>query len=942
MTSCKRQRRARPGAPALALLLVTAGVALGAAGAGVRATPSNVGWGGFGNTADENRHSPLTQIDPRNVDQLGRVFTVDFRKIDPTVRRGQQSYPVEIGGTLYVTTNNDNVWALDATNGDVKWRWQPDNVAVFNNFGIVANRGVAVCDGRVFVLTLDMTIVALDQRTGKLIARVPIARAVPGASSNFGYSETSAPICAAHRVILGAAGSEYGVRGFVMAYDTNLAPAWPNPFWTIPPSLRGWRRLSRVVGGGVVWTPTTVDLSTHTLYFGTGSATPLYYPAFRPGSNPRADSIVAVDLATGKMKWWQQQMAHNEWSYDTAQPPLVYTAKIGGKKRRIVSVATMEGVWFAYDARTGAPIYQRVKVIDRTEHPALQPGKLVSVFPSSLGGLNYSPASYDPHTNYVFNAASETAATFIQAKLTPTQKKRKLIQGDVFLGLENGDFGSVLPGWHDHGSISAIDVGTGRQVWKVRTPEPERGGVTTTESGLGFAGGGDGVLRAFDLKTGKVLRTFQTGNQIAAGPSIYAVDGKEYLAITSGGTPTSSGGGTASQLQVFALGGSQTQSPPPKLPLRLDPAEARTTILASPTAPKPALRPAVTSKMTALGRARISTGSALSIRPWDPNSSNQQDAAGRVTLGRTPVKGVRLRVDGYTLPAATAADGSFHYAADITAARRHRVSIASLTRATVKGRRLTDAEQGALRNLTAGFSVGYGIDRVTVRVQKNGTVLVSGRVHDTAGTPPPHVSLFTYQLSGKITDSSGKPVQGAVVVTRTQDRQFWTFSSASNANGHYTSFFAASDQAGADPVPITVQVASGATLYVTPATVTVPFRSLQSAVMDIQLPAGSTALVVPKPSTEAAAVYEGLVVGVTGPGGVVKPLTERWPDARGSFSMVLPASVRGKRLHFWENQRQFVSGFAARPGGLVDLRSWPGSLPPAVAAGLGTVVVPKR
>src|SRR5581483_9643637 len=139
------------------------------------------------------------------------------------------------------------------------------------------------------------------------------------------------------------------------------------------------------------------------------------------------------------------------------------------------------------------------------------------------GGLNCSSASFDPTTNYVFNAAAETASIEVQAKFTPTQKRRKRLLGDVFLGLENGNFGSLLPGWRDHGSISAIDVGTGKQVWKFRTPE--RGGVTTTASGLGFAGGGDGVLRAFDLKTGKVLWTFQTGHQIAAGPSIYSAGG---------------------------------------------------------------------------------------------------------------------------------------------------------------------------------------------------------------------------------------------------------------------------------------------------------------------------------------------------------------------------------------------------------------------------------
>src|SRR5712691_4343230 len=354
MTRVSRDHGRASWAIGLLLLAISVGIALLLASAGSGAA-GDVGRGGYGNTPDQNRHSSLTLINKDNIDQLGRVVTIDFHAIDAGTRRGEQSFPVVIGDTMYATTNDDNVWALDATSGKVKWRWGPDNVAVFNKFGIVANRGVAVCDGKIFLLTLDMTIVELNQSDGKLLARVPISRAVPGAASKYGYSETSAPICANHTLIVGAAGSEYGVRGFVMAYHTHLTPAWPNPFWTIPPEGTSWRRFSRLAGGGVVWTPTTIDTSTNTLYFGTGSATPLYYPAFRPGPNPRTDSLIALDLGTGRMKWWQQQMAHNEWSYDTAQPPLVYTGKVGGKTQRIVSVATMEGVWFAYDAKTGRP-----------------------------------------------------------------------------------------------------------------------------------------------------------------------------------------------------------------------------------------------------------------------------------------------------------------------------------------------------------------------------------------------------------------------------------------------------------------------------------------------------------------------------------------------------------------------------------------------------------
>jgi PQQ-dependent dehydrogenase (methanol/ethanol family) len=915
-------RRTVPRALLFLVVALAAGTLLGSATARTEAS-GDVGWGGFGNTPDELRHSPLTQITPSNVDRLERVYMVDFQKIDPGVRRGEQSYPVVANGTMYLTTNDNNVWALDAATGKVKWRWTPDDVAVFRNFGIVANRGVALCDGHVFVLTLDMTIAQLNPANGHLERRVPIAKAVPGASANAGYSETSAPICAKHRLILGAAGSEYGVRGFVMAFRTSdLGPAWPNPFWTIPPAGTQWRRGSTLAGGGVVWTPTTVDTSTNTLYFGTGSATPLYFPQVRPGSNPRTDSLVAVNLVTGRMKWWQQQMGFNEWAYDTAQPPLVYTGRIGGKRQRIVSVATMEGYWFAYDAATGRPIYQRVKVIDRVEHPRLQPGKPVAVYPSSLGGVNYSPASYDPDTNYIFNGAAETAAVDIQALLTPTQKKRKFTLGDVFLGLQNGNFGTQLPGWKDHGSISAIDVATGRRVWKFTTPEPERGGITTTESGLGFAGGGDGLVRAFNLKTGKVLWTFQTGNPIAAGPSIYSVDGKQYVAITVGGTPTSSNGGTVAQLHVFALPGSQSR--------RLSAVEAGPQRAAAPRA---AAGPLAAPR----GVGRILMQRGLVVRPWQADSSNVASVRGRVVWNGRPVVGARVSVDGYRVARATGRDGVFHVDTDITAPARRVARVVSLRGATVGGKALSAGQQSAVLAARGGISVGYAVTRLHARVT-GGKVVVSGRVVGTRRNAPPPVRLLTYRLSGTITDAGGKPVQGAVVITRTQDRDFWTHSSATDANGHYTSFFGASDETSANPVPLSVGVALGNISYGGNLGQVVEFARLKSATMNIHLGNG-TAYTVQPPTAHTGAVYSGLAVGVTVGGKVVKPLSATWPARDGSFSMTLPGSVRGRTLTFWENQRQAFSSFPARPGGRMDLSSWPRALGDAAPTGLATLRV---
>jgi alcohol dehydrogenase (cytochrome c) len=922
------------------LVLLTL-IVLGGASASSRVDSSTVNWLNFGNTVDQNRYSPLTQITPDNVAQLGRIFTFDLNKIVPGIKKGQQSYPIVVDGTVYVTSGDDQVFAVNGVTGAPLWHYAPDNVATFKNYGIVANRGVSYCDGKLFLLTLDMTLVALNPATGDQIARVPIGRAVPRAYSNYGYSETSAPICANHTVVIGAAGSDYGVRGFVMAYHTDLTPAWANPFWTIPPTGTEWRSGALLVGGATNWTPETVDPTTNTLYFGTAGATPAYYPTLRPGSDPREDSVIAVDLATGKLKWWRQQLAFNEWGYDTSQPPMVYTAKIGGKSKRIVSVATMEGMWFAYDAATGAPIYQRIKVIDNVEHPALVAGKPVAVYPSSLGGFNYSPASYDPQTNYVYNAAAETASALQQQ--TPAQEQiQQLLLGNTFLGLANGDFGSYLQsGWKDYGSVSAIDVATGKVVWKFNTPQPERGGVTTTASGLGFAGGGDGVLRAFDVKTGNVLWKFQTGFQIASGASVYSVNGTEYIAVTVGGTVTSSSGGTvASHLQVFGLGGSSTQSTGPVFGT-MQRASGSSPHVATSTAAVHTPRRATGAGRA--GSARIVTPAPVLIQAWDPDTSNTQDVQGHVMIAGKPVAGVKVSVGGWVAPA-TDKSGTFTYPADNTVPGRHVVRVASVTGATVEGRKLTAAEQSEVLAAKSGISVGYSISDVSTRSGPEGTVVLTGRLSFGKDQAPHPVQLYSYELTGTITDQSGNPVKGAIVTTRTFDHKFWTFSRPTGPTGKYTSFLVAADQAGDNPVPMTVAVSVGANAYTEPIVDSVNFAELQSSTLDIKLPAnpGTTltkSLLNPQPAP--GAVYQGLLVGVVGGRGrAIKPLSARWPDASGRFVLVLPASARGVVASFWEAERQYSSTKVAKPGGNVDLSVYPGSLAANTPQALLTVKLP--
>jgi len=614
---------------------------------------------------------------------------------------------------------------------------------------------------------------------------------------------------------------------------------------------------------------------------------------------------------------------------------MVYTAKIGGKSRRIVSVATMEGVWFAYDAATGAPIHQRVKVIDNVEHPNLKPGKPVVIYPSSLGGLNYSPASFDPQTHYVYNAASETASVLVQQ--TPAAKERQaLLAGDVFLGLANGDYGQYLRnGWKDYGSVSAIDVATGKRVWKFDTPQPERGGPTTTASGLGFVGGGDGNLRAFDAKTGKVLWKFQTGYQIADGPSIYSVNGTEYIAIGVGGTPTSSSGGTvASQVQVFSLDGSHAQSTPPTIAAdRRVPASARADAAETHTA--------APTRRSGNSSARVSGPGDLVVRPWDANSSNTENVRGHVSIAGRPVAGAVVKIDGWTAPRPTDKTGAFTYPVDITTARGHVATVTGVNHATIAGRLLSVAQRNAALGRSGQIGVGYRVSGVSARLA-TGKIVVTGRLSDTSGNAAPPVLLYSYELKGTITDANGNPVKGAVVTTRTNDRQYWTQSRPSSANGSYASFLVAADQEGSNPVPMTVGVAVGQMSYAEPFTDSIDFAHLRSAILNIRLPAGPT---LPKsalsPTVLAGAIYQGLLVGVVGgKGGVIKPVSASWPDRNGRFRLVLPGSARGLTVAFWESERQFFSSAPTRPGGPVDPSIYPSSLPATAPQGLATVKLP--
>jgi alcohol dehydrogenase (cytochrome c) len=505
-------------------------------------------YGTYGFDLKNTRHVPYNEITAGNIMDLGIVWTADLKTLDPDVKNGNQCYPVVVDGVVYITTAGNQVFAFDAVTGNQVWHWKPsaEQAANFSKSGIIANRGVAVGEGKVFMLTIDDQIVSLDQKTGALVKMVPIATSSAGVTLENGYYETTAPVYYNVNIYIGSSGGDNGVRGFVNAYKaSDLSPAWDTPFWTVPPKGQDWLANSKFQGGGAVWNPPAIDEETGIMYFAVGNPAPDFYGEARPGANPHTDSVVAVEAATGKLIWAKQEISHDLWDYDAASSPMILNATVKGNKQKIVVEGGKSGQWFAWDAATGAVVWDGLPFA-KIDHPKPTP-QGVTVYPGVLGGENYAPETYDPDTNYVLIPSVEQGviikAAKNQAEAATPDFPGAAAFGTTFLAPTNDT---------PFGTITAMDVNTGKQAYQIKTKDPMRGGLTSTASGLAFYGELDGKINALDIKAGKILWTFQTPwNNIQAAPAMFTVNGYQYVTFTSGGTKP--------KVYVFALGGNKTK-----------------------------------------------------------------------------------------------------------------------------------------------------------------------------------------------------------------------------------------------------------------------------------------------------------------------------------------------------------------------------------------------
>ncbi len=484
-----------------------------------------------------HRHSPLTQITPQNVSQLTAQWTFQTGTLGSF-----QTTPLVIDGVLYVTGFNNNAWAIDARSGRQIWRYRrdlPDDLKLCCG---AVNRGFAVLGDRLFMATLDAHLIALDMKTGGVLWDATLA------NYKDGYSATVAPLVVKDKVIVGIAGAEYGIRGFIDAYDAlSGRQAWR--FYTVAgpgdPGARSWPAGNAYLrGGGSIWVTGTYDPEQNLVFYGTGNPGPDYYSGAREGDNLYTTSLVALDADTGERRWHYQFTPHDVHDWDSTQVPVLGELTIEGRPRKVVMFANRNGFFYTLDRTTGKVIVAKpfvettwAKEIGPDGRPVLLPGHLPDedgnkTCPDLGGGTNFMSPSFDPTTNLFFVTARETCATFYGYE-------QKFIQGEQYTG-----GGTQRPrDQKNFGALRAIDPVTATVKWEFRYPSVSASGVLTTASGLVFAADGDGNLMAFESRSGRNLWHYQLGAAMrSTAGTTYMLDGRQYLLVPAG-----------SMLTAFAL-----------------------------------------------------------------------------------------------------------------------------------------------------------------------------------------------------------------------------------------------------------------------------------------------------------------------------------------------------------------------------------------------------
>jgi alcohol dehydrogenase (cytochrome c) len=488
----------------------------------------------------QTRYYPADQINAGNVSKLRPAFV-----FQTAVMESMETAPLVVNGVMFLTTSYNHVYAIDAVTGEEFWHYKHKMGPVTTYCCGPNNRGVAAHGDLLFMGTLDAKLVALNAKTGALVWETEIA------DPEKGYSETMAPTVIDGKVLIGTNGGEYGIRGFVKAFDAKTGNLlWT--FHTIPEKghegvwathdATGRNMLRNIpsekaalakngggffetLGGGVWMTP-AIDTETRTVYFVVGNPSPDLYGDIRPGDNLYTDSIVAVDLDTGAYKSHFQYIAHDVWDLDAVSPPIITTAKgKDGKDRKVVIHGGKTGHVYVHDAKTLELIRFSEAMVPQENMWVLPTPDGARMLPGANGGVEWNPLAINPKLRMSYAANLHQPMTYhVEAAEYPGGDK-------LWLG---GAF-KVIPGEKQFGVLSAVNLDTGKIAWSAKTDQPLMGGVLATAGNLVLTGEGNGMFNAFDAKSGKKLWSFNCGAGVNAPAVSYTVNGKQYIAVAAGG-----------------------------------------------------------------------------------------------------------------------------------------------------------------------------------------------------------------------------------------------------------------------------------------------------------------------------------------------------------------------------------------------------------------------
>ena len=566
--------------------------------------------GGYGKA----HYSGLTSINAATVSRLGYAwgFATD-------TARGLEATPIVVDGVIYTSGVAGRAYALDARTGRLLWRFEPqiDPRVHRKTCCDQVNRGVAVWRGRVYVAALDGVLYALDAASGRVLWRADTI-----IDHSRGYSSTGAPEIAGKMVVIGNAGGEFDTRGYVTAYDLDTGheawrffttPAGPHDPGAATDAKASWDPHSRwdIGGGGNAWDGMVYDPELDLLYIatGNGSAYPRRERSPGGGDNLYLASILALRPKTGELVWHYQETPGDQWDYDSTEPMILASLTIDGRSRSVLMHAPKNGFFYVLDRETGAlisarpfvPVTWALGIDARTGQPTPNPAADYGagprfVFPSPLGGHIWNPMAFSPDTGLVYIPGIESGAVMYAGEAGPRRPGLLNVGAGLLLPDKVGDL-AALPepirkalnpsapplDLRKHAALKAWDPVAQRLVWQVPTVGWwDHGGVLATKGGLVFQGSVDGHLRAYDARSGRLLKDIDTGSSIIAAPMTYSLDGVQYVAVMA----AAGGGlwylphpenaaykyGNAGRILAFRLDGAATPKPAPLPPLEPVPA----------------------------------------------------------------------------------------------------------------------------------------------------------------------------------------------------------------------------------------------------------------------------------------------------------------------------------------------------------------------------------